>query len=59
MKELSDLEVHLYWVMREDLSRVTLRLRPKLKKNQSCKDITKRVSDKGNGPEKALDTLIV
>lgn len=58
MKELSDLEVHLYLVMREDLSRVTLRLSPKLK-NQSCKDMTERVSDKGNGPEKASDTLIV
>lgn len=38
----------------EDFSEVTLRLRPKLKKNQSCKDTTERASDKGNGPQKAL-----
>lgn len=48
------LEAHLDGVVREHHSEVTLRLRPKLKQNQSCKDWTQKLSDKGNGPEKAL-----
>lgn len=58
MKELSDLEFHLHWVVREDLSKVTIRLRPKLMKNRSCKDMTKRVSGKGNGPGKAQPWIL-
>lgn len=37
------------------ISEVALRLRPKLKQNQSCKDRIQEVSDRGNGPEKALN----
>ena len=47
------LEAHFDRVVREDLAEATLRLRPTLKKIQSLKDMTGKVSDTGNGPEKA------
>ena len=53
MKRLRGLEAHLG--MLRDHSEVKLRLRPKLKQNQSCKDRIQKVSDRGNGPEKALE----
>lgn len=43
-KETGDVEVHLNWVVREDISEVTLRLRLN-QKNQLCKGMTERVSD--------------